>query len=416
VHPEIGTIYYKNGAVTDLPNPLSQSTETTISDTVQDILSVAKLDMLKYYLKTKPTTRLRKVLRPDLEANFRAKWDEYKAKYPEDKNLHRPRIGFHGTKPHLLDLISETGLKVPDGEKVKHASDSGWWGKGIYTSGDPNYASGYSGDGRVIVVAVLCGKVYNCVQRRDGGKLEPGYDSHVAEDGREWVLFESAQVLPLFVMENRNQEYSNEPGPNELYMYLKHDTGEFLPPTEMIEKSAYRLYELEWSDDPETNYYAAWQMMYDGVMGYVLPKIKKESIQAKAHELWESGFSQDAKKCWYEAVYLLQYEQYLAQGTSCPLRWEDVEQRARFLHQVKFDSNDKVNWFAACNQLREDASLKPSLSEDSIRERAYRLWEEGFGDNAEKNYQTALIQVCLAGKRKCLPLSLSQVFCFFQKS
>ncbi len=114
-------IYYKSN-LTDLPNPLSQSTETTLTDTVQDVLAAAKLDQLKFFLKSRPEMRLRKVLRPDLEERFRAKWDEYKGKYAEEKNLHRPRLAFHGSKPHLIDLISETGLKVEtrDWKKKKH--------------------------------------------------------------------------------------------------------------------------------------------------------------------------------------------------------------------------------------------------------------------------------------------------------
>jgi hypothetical protein len=61
------------------------------------------------------------------------------------------------------------------------------------------------------VLAVLCGKVYNCVERRDGGVLEPGYDSHVAEGGAEWVLFEASQVLPLFVIEARDEPPPSPP-------------------------------------------------------------------------------------------------------------------------------------------------------------------------------------------------------------
>ena len=54
------------------------------------------------------------------------------------------------------------------------------------------------------MLAVLCGRVFNCTERRDGGILEPGFDSHAAENGSEWVLFESNQILPLFVTDNRN--------------------------------------------------------------------------------------------------------------------------------------------------------------------------------------------------------------------
>jgi hypothetical protein len=34
----------------------------------------------------------------------------------------------------------------------------------------------------------------------DGGDLVQGYDSHVAEGGQEWVIFEPTQVLPCYLV------------------------------------------------------------------------------------------------------------------------------------------------------------------------------------------------------------------------
>jgi hypothetical protein len=124
VHPEIPN-YYRD-YVWNLK--LAASVENTLFSTIQDILGEAKLHRLTTYLGTYPEKRLRRVLRPDLEANFRAKWASLKERYPEDKNLVRPRIAFHGTKVHLLDKITETGLKVPDGVVVNHTCDTGWVG------------------------------------------------------------------------------------------------------------------------------------------------------------------------------------------------------------------------------------------------------------------------------------------------
>jgi hypothetical protein len=122
VHPEIPN-YYRGYSE---PYTLADSVQNTIFSTIQDILGQAKLHRLIAYLGMCPDKRLRRVLRPDLEANFRAKWAELMAKYPDDKNLSRPRIAFHGTKVHLLDKITETGLKVPDGVIVNHSCDTGW--------------------------------------------------------------------------------------------------------------------------------------------------------------------------------------------------------------------------------------------------------------------------------------------------
>ncbi len=67
------------------------------------------------------------------------------------------------------------------------------------------YAMGYAEAGKLIVVAVLLGRSFEITQRRDGGECEVGYHSHIAENGQEWVLFESAQVLPLFVIDTTPQ-------------------------------------------------------------------------------------------------------------------------------------------------------------------------------------------------------------------
>jgi hypothetical protein len=110
-----------------------------------------------------------------------------------------------------LNSIEQGGLKVPGQAGVNHENDSGWWGKGIYVSPDPDYAGGYAEGGKLIVVVVLLGKAYDCVKRRDGGILEPGYDSHIAEGGKEFVLFKNTQVLPLWVVDTQPKRL--EPAP-----------------------------------------------------------------------------------------------------------------------------------------------------------------------------------------------------------
>lgn len=193
----------------EILKPLSHSIESLMSIDYTDILSQCDLRWLRKHLhEQQSNVRMRQILRPDLEKNFRDFWRKLAEKYPlpEQKNLRRPRLCFHGTKKEIVPKIVETGLKVPDGTIVKHTCDTGWWGKGIYVSFDPDYSGGYAEDGRLIVCVALLGKVYHCAERRDGGILEPGFDSHVAENGLEWVLFENSQLLPLFLVERKDVE------------------------------------------------------------------------------------------------------------------------------------------------------------------------------------------------------------------
>ena len=67
-------------------------------------------------------------------------------------------IVFHGTAKHNFRSIIDSNLKVPDGQEVKHATDEGYFGKGIYTSPSISYASAY-GKGNPKVIAALVGRV-----------------------------------------------------------------------------------------------------------------------------------------------------------------------------------------------------------------------------------------------------------------
>lgn len=138
------------------------------------------------------------------------------------------RTTVHGTKLKHIGAIEQGGLKVPGlGTGVKHENDNGWWGKGIYVSPVPSYAAGYAESGKLIVCAVLRGRVFVCDARMDGQGCVAGYDSHEAEAGQEcvlwwrgvcaispyskrgarrFVLFKGAQVIPLMVIEMNPQK------------------------------------------------------------------------------------------------------------------------------------------------------------------------------------------------------------------
>lgn len=74
------------------------------------------------------------------------------------------------------------------------------YGCGIYLSPDPDVAQGYAADGKMLVCAVLMGRIYTCPEVMEGVGCRRGYDSHMSPCGEELVLFDAAQVLPCYLV------------------------------------------------------------------------------------------------------------------------------------------------------------------------------------------------------------------------
>ena len=89
-------------------------------------------------------------------------------------------IVYHGTSRSNFRAIMEGNLKVPDGRAVKHVTDDGFFGRGIYTTTDPRLAFAYAKDAIVFACLALPGRQYKATQKRD--RVVPkkaGYDSHL---------------------------------------------------------------------------------------------------------------------------------------------------------------------------------------------------------------------------------------------
>jgi len=147
--------------------------------------------------------KVENVIQADLVPRFEKKWQDLKNKYPDTKV--EPILCWHGTSDSLIDPIRKMGLLVPGkNNSVSHSNDSGWWGKGIYVSPMASYSLSYMrGNRGLFLVSVLMGKsaVLSQYERMDGQPVRPGYDSHIAENGNEFVLFDEAQVLPCYLIE-----------------------------------------------------------------------------------------------------------------------------------------------------------------------------------------------------------------------
>jgi hypothetical protein len=122
---------------------------------------------------------------------------------------HPARIdtAYHGTKPDRIQSCIDHGLLVPGSlipgttRTVSHATDTGYFGCGIYVTPHRNYAEGYAHGGSIFVCLVLRGKSTQ-VDYQLGCKLTTGFDSHVNPGGCEWILFEDRQVLPIYLIHN----------------------------------------------------------------------------------------------------------------------------------------------------------------------------------------------------------------------
>jgi hypothetical protein len=93
-------------------------------------------------------------------------------------------IVYHGTAKTNFSKIVDGNLKVPDGKAVLHATDQGYYGKGVYTSPQKELALRYAsaargGDGVVFVCLALPGRQYAAQYPADKGKpCHVGFDSH----------------------------------------------------------------------------------------------------------------------------------------------------------------------------------------------------------------------------------------------
>ena len=138
--------------------------------------------------------------------------------------LAQPTMTFHGAPRRVIESIVRYGFIIP-GEKVGNTGKKldircgSSFGKGIYSTPDPMYASCYlSYQGgkpgfvhqpsevpgmRLVICSKLMGRPVR-VGREDARRTTELYTndahSHVSWDGYQYVVFDSAQIIPCFVL------------------------------------------------------------------------------------------------------------------------------------------------------------------------------------------------------------------------
>ncbi len=133
---------------------------------------------------------------PKLEKRFEKKKKEYDERY--GPKGHESRLVFHGTLAASIDSIMTGGFRL---DRVGSATDSGWYGAGIYFSEQTAMSINYDKSGqRLILCQCLLGKPAIVTARCDGRPVKEGFTSHIVGDGAEIVMFDMDAILPTYIV------------------------------------------------------------------------------------------------------------------------------------------------------------------------------------------------------------------------
>ncbi|KAI9717086.1 MAG: hypothetical protein M1812_005021 [Candelaria pacifica] len=230
----------------------------TVTDTAHHWLGKTPKQICAKKLEGYRIVHVESIMRSDLSQRFRIRQnrmreellekhvDRLKTFVPKDRRrdkgrsvvqkeqlvdyLITPRLTFHGTTRERIPSIVKHGFlkpgdKHPATDQVLPVRCGNTYGRGIYTSPQPAFSLQYNGvDARatnpddipglkLIVCATLMGRPCQMVRNddwHDQSRPYKGADSHVGNDEREYIVFDSAQVLPCYVLHldwgNRNAE------------------------------------------------------------------------------------------------------------------------------------------------------------------------------------------------------------------
>jgi hypothetical protein len=150
------------------------------------------------------------IVNPPLVEAFRAKQREFIQRDGE-ASVHTI-LCFHGTTNEAnIENILTNNFDI--GRLAANTGNRGAYGAGIYFSELANVSAAYAARGQVtklLLCKLLTGREFkiggsnpspgSAGRNMLGAPLEPGYDSHVVNDGQEIVIYDAAQILPCYVV------------------------------------------------------------------------------------------------------------------------------------------------------------------------------------------------------------------------
>lgn len=260
--------------------PLAEATKSS-SETAREFLGSPK-DVIKNIPSDMRVLHVEEILRADSANKFRAKKAEVRrkienmpfrslsrslppgitARRKEDAvdALLSPRMTFHGTNrskvPHIVRHgFLKPGTALPkearapgDGSGVHQAQQGSTCGRGIYSSPSPEFALDYSGHIceptpsheyfglKLIVCATLMGRskrVDRSFKLNTESEAVANHDSHIANRDLEYVVFDTAQILPVYVihLDWEDMNWVHVPPPSDPTKWTKRESDPDVAPT-----------------------------------------------------------------------------------------------------------------------------------------------------------------------------------------
>ena len=131
-----------------------------------------------------------------------------------------PRMTFHGARPGVVASIVQYGFLKPGDihpatKEALGVRCGNTYGRGIYTSPNSSFSFLYSTYNaaktkpkkilglQLLVCATVMGRAVQIVSEEDWREMSepyPGANSHACNKGNEYIVFNSGQVLPCYVL------------------------------------------------------------------------------------------------------------------------------------------------------------------------------------------------------------------------